>query len=80
MPLVEDDLPGLRELDSKMGPRDLTLIVAATNKMGIGRAGTLPWTGLRNEMAYFARVTKRTNPGVRKCANIGATLLIVCSA
>ncbi|KAK8042106.1 hypothetical protein PG993_006629 [Apiospora rasikravindrae] len=27
--------------------------------MGIGRAGTLPWTGLRKEMAYFARVTKR---------------------
>ncbi|KAK3902356.1 dihydrofolate reductase-like domain-containing protein [Staphylotrichum tortipilum] len=38
---------------------ELTLIVAATQTMGIGRAGTLPWTGLRKEMAYFARVTKR---------------------
>ncbi|KAK4043229.1 dihydrofolate reductase [Parachaetomium inaequale] len=38
---------------------DLTLIVAATQQMGIGRNGTLPWTGLRKEMAYFARVTKR---------------------
>ena len=47
-----------------MAPRELTLIVAATNKMGIGRGGTLPWTGLKKEMAYFARVTKRARPGV----------------
>jgi hypothetical protein len=47
-----------------MRPRELTLIVAATNKMGIGRAGELPWTGLKKEMAYFARVTKRSSPGV----------------
>ncbi|KAH9211002.1 dihydrofolate reductase-like domain-containing protein [Leptodontidium sp. 2 PMI_412] len=46
-----------------MTPRELTLIVAATNNMGIGRAGTLPWTGLKKEMAYFARVTKRASPG-----------------
>ncbi|KAM0285343.1 hypothetical protein ACHAQH_001532 [Verticillium albo-atrum] len=38
---------------------DLTLIVAATRTMGIGLNGTLPWTGLKREMAYFARVTKR---------------------
>ncbi|TAQ87706.1 hypothetical protein B7494_g3950 [Chlorociboria aeruginascens] len=44
-----------------MGPCELTLIVAATNKMGIGRHGTLPWTGLKKEMAYFARVTKRAH-------------------
>lgn len=50
--------------DLNMGPRELTLIVAATNKMGIGRAGTLPWTGLKKEMAYFARVTKHSTPGV----------------
>ncbi|KFY41150.1 hypothetical protein V494_03158 [Pseudogymnoascus sp. VKM F-4513 (FW-928)] len=44
-----------------MVPKELTLIVAATARnMGIGRAGELPWTGLRKEMAYFARVTKRT--------------------
>ncbi|KAK6842629.1 dihydrofolate reductase [Apiospora arundinis] len=42
-----------------MLPIELTLVVAATRDMGIGRAGTLPWTGLRKEMAYFARVTKR---------------------
>jgi hypothetical protein len=50
--------------NSTMIPRELTLIVAATTKMGIGRGGTLPWTGLKKEMAYFARVTKRASPGV----------------
>lgn len=29
--------------------------------MGIGLAGTLPWTGLKKEMAYFTRVTKRSS-------------------
>lgn len=43
-------------------PLEMTLIVAATRDMGIGRAGTLPWTGLKREMAYFARVTKRLAP------------------
>ncbi|KAI0448715.1 dihydrofolate reductase [Xylaria acuta] len=42
-----------------MLPLELTLVVAATRSMGIGRNGTLPWTGLKKEMAYFARVTKR---------------------
>ncbi|KAI2470407.1 dihydrofolate reductase-like domain-containing protein [Annulohypoxylon bovei var. microspora] len=41
---------------------ELTLIVAATRNMGIGLNGTLPWTGLKKEMAYFARVTKRSSP------------------
>ncbi len=50
-------------------PVELTLIVAATRDMGIGRAGTLPWTGLRKEMAYFARVTKRLPPTVRTSQN-----------
>jgi hypothetical protein len=45
-------------------PCELTLIVAATNNMGIGINGGLPWKGLRKEMAYFARVTKRAGPGV----------------
>ncbi|KAI1648447.1 dihydrofolate reductase-like domain-containing protein [Daldinia loculata] len=45
-----------------MLPPELTLIVAATRTMGIGRSGTLPWTGLKKEMAYFARVTKRIPP------------------
>lgn len=53
-----------KEKDSNMGLRELTLIVAATNKMGIGRAGGLPWKGMKKDMAYFARVTRRTNPGV----------------
>jgi dihydrofolate reductase len=48
-----------------MIPLELTLIVAATRDMGIGKAGTLPWTGLRREMAYFARVTKRVPSDVR---------------
>jgi len=37
----------------------LTLIVAATARNGIGKAGGLPWPMLKKEMAYFARVTKR---------------------
>ncbi|KAJ8114125.1 hypothetical protein ONZ43_g4979 [Nemania bipapillata] len=45
-----------------MLPVELTLVVAATRNMGIGRNGTLPWTGLKKEMAYFARVTKRLPP------------------
>ncbi|KAI1374575.1 dihydrofolate reductase-like domain-containing protein [Hypoxylon crocopeplum] len=45
-------------------PPELTLIVAATRNMGIGRNGTLPWTGLKKEMAYFARVTKRLQPPI----------------
>ncbi|KAL1897708.1 hypothetical protein Sste5346_004016 [Sporothrix stenoceras] len=43
-----------------IAPLELTLVVAATARdMGIGANGGLPWTGLRKEMAYFARVTKR---------------------
>ncbi|KKY23328.1 putative dihydrofolate reductase [Diplodia seriata] len=37
----------------------LTLIVAATPSLGIGKNGTLPWPQLKKEMGYFARVTKR---------------------
>ncbi|KAG9257304.1 dihydrofolate reductase-like domain-containing protein [Emericellopsis atlantica] len=44
-----------------MAPLELTLIVAATRQMGIGLNGTMPWTGLRKEMAYFRRVTTRTH-------------------
>ncbi|KAK0103197.1 dihydrofolate reductase [Cadophora gregata] len=57
--------------DSSMIPQELTLIVAATNSMGIGRAGTLPWTGLKKEMAYFARVTRRTSPGATNTVIMG---------
>lgn len=48
----------------KMQPLELTLVLAATRSMGIGANGTLPWTGLKKEMAYFARVTKRLPPHV----------------
>ena len=37
----------------------LTIIVAATHQMGIGRAGKLPWPRIKAEMAYFARITSR---------------------
>ena len=43
-------------------PKSLTLILAATPSLGIGRAGGLPWPQLRTEMAYFARITKRIPP------------------
>ncbi|KAF7543055.1 hypothetical protein G7Z17_g11052 [Cylindrodendrum hubeiense] len=45
-----------------MQPLELTLIVAATRNMGIGANGSMPWTGLRKEMQYFARVTTRLPP------------------
>lgn len=51
--------------DPSMPARELTLIVAATSKMGIGLRGTLPWTGLKKEMSYFARVTKKAPSNVR---------------
>ena len=47
-----------------MLPLELTLVLAATRDMGIGLNGALPWTGLKKEMAYFARVTKRLPPHV----------------
>lgn len=47
-----------------MLPLELTLVLAATRDMGIGLNGSLPWTGLKKEMAYFARVTKRLPPQV----------------
>ena len=50
--------------EDTMSLPELTLIVAATSKMGIGLKGTLPWTGLKKEMAYFARVTKRNHTNV----------------
>jgi dihydrofolate reductase len=59
-----------------MLPRELTLIVAATNKMGIGKAGTLPWTGLKKEMAYFARVTKRADAGVSSPLSISVLFIV----
>jgi len=40
-------------------PRILTLIVATTKDLGIGKDGGLPWPQLKKEMGYFARVTKR---------------------
>ena len=59
----------------EMLPPELTLIVAATRNMGIGRAGTLPWTGLKREMAYFARVTKRLPDTV----GVSLSYLITCT-
>ncbi|KAI1805645.1 dihydrofolate reductase-like domain-containing protein [Daldinia bambusicola] len=57
-----------------MLPPELTLIVAATRTMGIGRNGTLPWTGLRKEMAYFARVTKRLPPSSSSSSSSSSSL------
>ncbi|KAF2125982.1 hypothetical protein P153DRAFT_298072 [Dothidotthia symphoricarpi CBS 119687] len=52
-------------------PPSLTLILAATPSLGIGKNGTLPWPQLKKEMGYFARVTKRVHtppstPGARR--------------
>ncbi|KUJ19159.1 uncharacterized protein LY89DRAFT_581151 [Mollisia scopiformis] len=54
-----------------MHPRELTLIVAATNQMGIGINNGLPWKGLKKEMAYFARITKRAPPGTTNALIMG---------
>ncbi|KAH9898877.1 dihydrofolate reductase-like domain-containing protein [Xylariomycetidae sp. FL2044] len=54
---------------------ELTLVVAATRTMGIGRSGTLPWTGLRKEMAYFARVTKRLPANIDPPAAMNAVIM-----
>jgi len=54
-----------QEKEFNMSPRELTLVVAATSNMGIGKGGGLPWKGLKKEMAYFARITKRASPGVQ---------------
>lgn len=48
--------------DSTMSLKSLTLVLAATPSLGIGRAGGLPWPQLRKEMGYFARVTSRVSP------------------
>lgn len=50
----------MEEIRPTMNLPELTIIVAATARsMGIGLGGTLPWA-LKKDMAYFARVTKRT--------------------
>ncbi|TDZ36388.1 Dihydrofolate reductase [Colletotrichum spinosum] len=54
---------------------ELTLIVAATRNMGIGANGTLPWTGLKKEMAYFARVTKRLPTQAPPAAALNAVIM-----
>lgn len=41
--------------------QSLTLVLAATPSLGIGKNGGLPWPQLKKEMGYFARVTKRTS-------------------
>ncbi|KAI9762269.1 MAG: dihydrofolate reductase [Candelina submexicana] len=51
----------------------LTLILAATSKMGIGFQGSLPWPSLKQEMAYFARITKRPPPTHTSSSSSGIT-------
>lgn len=58
----------------------LTLILAATPSLGIGKAGGLPWPQLRKEMGYFARVTKRvaggsSSSGVGQARRVNAVLM-----
>ncbi|KAJ8115965.1 hypothetical protein OPT61_g2506 [Boeremia exigua] len=50
------------QTSTTMAPKSLTLILAATPSLGIGKSGGLPWPQLKKEMGYFARVTKRTAP------------------
>lgn len=41
-------------------PREFSVIVAATSNFGIGKDGGLPWC-LPSDMAYFKKVTMKTN-------------------
>jgi dihydrofolate reductase len=58
-------------------PSTLTLILAATPSLGIGKDGVLPWPQLKKEMGFFARVTKRTSPSAptEGCRKINAVLM-----
>jgi dihydrofolate reductase len=53
----------------------LTLILAATPSLGIGKGGTLPWPQLKKEMGYFARVTKRVSPQSTGTRKVNAVLM-----
>lgn len=56
----------------------LTLILAATPSLGIGKGGTLPWPQLKKEMNYFARVTKRVSTlpnGAEGARRVNAVLM-----
>lgn len=66
IPQTMSDVPR----ENTMLPLELTLVLAATRDMGIGMRGTLPWTGLKKEMAYFARITKRLPPEVSPCLTV----------
>jgi hypothetical protein len=50
----------------------LTLIVACSNKNGIGKDGKLPWR-LQKEMSYFVRVTTTHPPGTKNALIMGRT-------
>ena len=50
--------------------RGMTCIVAATQQMGIGKDGGLPWK-LRKEMKYFADVTTRAPEGKQNVVIMG---------
>ena len=51
--------------------RPFNVIVAATESRGIGKAGGLPWTGLKKDMAYFKRVTTASKEGKRNAVIMG---------
>ncbi|KAI8942217.1 hypothetical protein NX059_000300 [Plenodomus lindquistii] len=59
---TSSDLNRHTTMAAKSPPLTLTLILAATPSLGIGKNGALPWPMLKKEMAYFARVTKRVSP------------------
>lgn len=61
-PIDTSHVPNKSSSANAMAPKSLTLILAATPSLGIGKSGGLPWPQLKKEMGYFARVTKRTSP------------------
>ncbi|TKA74715.1 hypothetical protein B0A49_02414 [Cryomyces minteri] len=56
---TEEDARAVAEVLARLIQGE-TGVKVATAKNGIGRNGTLPWPALKQEMAYFARVTRRS--------------------
>ncbi|KAI2637350.1 dihydrofolate reductase [Xylaria nigripes] len=65
----------MSEDTSTMPPLELTLIVAVSRNMGIGRNGRLPWTGLNKDMAYFKRVTERVPAFLKQDGKLNAIIM-----
>ncbi|MBU0668439.1 dihydrofolate reductase [Patescibacteria group bacterium] len=51
--------------------KKFSIIVAADEKMGIGKDNALPWPRLKEDMKYFADVTTRAAAGMKNAVIMG---------